>query len=112
MDHDKNSPSPPPGCRGLRRLRRLRDAPRPTLDQQALAMLKASFRDQGIAKVDRLNQDPAEDHAPARQRRLPTSVAIQIEATESLEARTLRTCINGLGDWRLGAGRSPRTAAA
>jgi len=27
------------------------------LDQQALAMIKASFRDQGIAKVDRLTQD-------------------------------------------------------
>ena len=26
------------------------------LDVQALAMIKASFRDQGIAKVDRLNQ--------------------------------------------------------
>jgi sulfur-oxidizing protein SoxX len=27
------------------------------LDQQAQALIKASFRDQGIAKVDRLNQD-------------------------------------------------------
>jgi sulfur-oxidizing protein SoxX len=27
------------------------------LDQQARAAIKASFRDQGIAKVDRLNQD-------------------------------------------------------
>jgi len=27
------------------------------LDQQAMALMKASFRDQGIAKVDRLNQD-------------------------------------------------------
>jgi sulfur-oxidizing protein SoxX len=27
------------------------------LDAQALAMMKASFRDQGIAKVDRINQD-------------------------------------------------------
>jgi len=27
------------------------------LDRQAMALMKASFRDQGIAKVDRLNQD-------------------------------------------------------
>jgi L-cysteine S-thiosulfotransferase len=33
-------------------------APTPAeLDAQAAAMIKASFRDQGIAKVDRLNQD-------------------------------------------------------
>ena len=29
----------------------------PSLDQQALAAIRASFRDQGIAKVDRLKQD-------------------------------------------------------
>eukprot|EP01036_Dinobryon_divergens_P051941 gene51941-69506_t len=27
------------------------------LDQQALGMIKASFREQGIAKLDRLDQD-------------------------------------------------------
>ena len=27
------------------------------LDQQAIAMIKAGFRDRGIAKTDRLNQD-------------------------------------------------------
>ncbi len=31
------------------------------LDRQATAMMKASFRDQGIARVDRLDQDPANE---------------------------------------------------
>jgi len=36
-------------------------APDPAeLDRQAQAMMRASFRDQGIAKVERLNQDPAQ----------------------------------------------------
>ena len=30
---------------------------RADLDREAAAVMKASFRDQGIAKVDRLNQD-------------------------------------------------------
>jgi len=76
-------------------------APSPAdLDQQALAMLKASFRDQGIAKVDRLNQDLGQkacssDKAP------PEALGKQIEA-EALT--TIKWPAGGryLGDWREG----------
>ena len=70
------------------------------LDQQALAMLKASFRDQGIAKVDRLNQDLGQkacssDKPPAE------ALAKQIEA-ESLASIKWPEGGRYLGDWREG----------
>ena len=70
------------------------------LDQQALAMLKASFRDQGIAKVDRLNQDLGQkacssDKPPAE------SVAKQIEA-EAMASVRWPEGGRYLGDWREG----------
>jgi sulfur-oxidizing protein SoxX len=70
------------------------------LDQQALAMMKASFRDQGIAKVDRINQDLGQaacssDKAPS------DDVAKRIES-ESI--KTIKWPESGqyLGDWREG----------
>ena len=70
------------------------------LDRQAQAMMKASFRDEGIAKADRLNQDLAQqacssDKAPAE------AVARQIQA-EALA--TIKQPAGGkyLGDWREG----------
>ena len=70
------------------------------LDQQALAMIKASFREQGIARMDRLTQDPGQQAcsgpgAPAE------AVSKQIEA-EALA--TLRWPQGGqyIGDWRVG----------
>jgi len=70
------------------------------LDQQALAMIKASFREQGIAKLDRINQDLGQaacssDKAPS------DDVAKRIES-ESL--RTIKWPVSGqyLGDWREG----------
>jgi sulfur-oxidizing protein SoxX len=70
------------------------------LDEQALAMLKASFRDQGIAKVDRLNQDPVQkacssDKPPAE------ALAKQIEG-EALAAIKWPAGGRYLGDWREG----------
>ena len=70
------------------------------LDQQALAMLKASFRDQGIAKVDRLEQDLGQkacssDKPPAE------SVAKQIEA-EAMASVRWPEGGRYLGDWREG----------
>ena len=70
------------------------------LDQQALAMLKASFRDQGIAKVDRLNQDAVQkacssDKPPAE------ALAKQIEG-EALAAIKWPAGGRYLGDWREG----------
>ena len=70
------------------------------LDQQALAMIKASFREQGIAKLDRLTQDPGQQacsgpDAPAE------AVSKQIEADA---LATVRWPQGGhyIGDWRAG----------
>ncbi len=76
-------------------------APSPAeLDQQALAMIKASFRDQGIAKVDRLNQDLGQ-RACSGPTPPPKAVADKIEA-EALA--TVKPPSDGqyLGDWRTG----------
>jgi len=70
------------------------------LDQQALAMLKASFRDQGIATVDRLDQDLGQkacssDKAPAE------DVAKKIEA-DALASVKWPNGGQYVGDWREG----------
>ena len=70
------------------------------LDSQAQAVIKASFRDEGIAKVDRLDQDEGQracssDKPPAQ------AVAKQIEAAS---LATIQWPAGGqyLGDWREG----------
>jgi sulfur-oxidizing protein SoxX len=70
------------------------------LDREAQAVMKASFRDQGIAKVDRLNQDLGQAACSAAQAP-DEAVAKRIE-TESLA--TVRWPAGGryLGDWREG----------
>ena len=70
------------------------------LDRQALAMMQASFRDQGIAKVDRLTQDLGQA-ACSTPDAPPEAVAKQIEA-EALA--TVRWPQGGqyIGDWREG----------
>jgi L-cysteine S-thiosulfotransferase len=70
------------------------------LDRQALAMMKASFRDQGIAKMDRIEQDLGQK-ACSSPKPPPDAVARQIEA-ESLA--TIRWPSDGqyIGDWREG----------
>ena len=70
------------------------------LDKQALAMIQASFRDQGIAKVDRLKQDLGQA-ACSTPDAPPEAVAKQIEA-EALA--TVRWPQGGqyIGDWREG----------
>ena len=70
------------------------------LDRQALAMIRASFREQGIAKLDRLDQDLGQkacssDQPPA------DAVARQIEAAA---LATVQWPSGGryIGDWREG----------
>ena len=70
------------------------------LDAQATAMIKASFRDQGIARVDRLNQDLGQsacssDHAP------DAETAKKIEAA-ALAAIPKPADGKYLGDWQKG----------
>ena len=70
------------------------------LDQQARAAIKASFRDQGIAKVDRLDQDLGQQACSGPDAPAPELVK-QIEAQA---LATIRWPAGGryLGDWREG----------
>lgn len=76
-------------------------APSPAeLDQQTLAMLKTSFRDQGIATMDRLNQDLGQKACSSD--KLPSeAVSKQIEA-ESLASIQWPAGGRYIGDWREG----------
>ena len=70
------------------------------LDAQAAAMHKAGFRDEGIAKVDRLNQDLGQKACSSDQ--APTeAVAKQVEA-EAMATMKWPTGGQYLGDWREG----------
>jgi L-cysteine S-thiosulfotransferase len=72
------------------------------LDAQAAAMMKASFRDEGIAHVDRLDQDAANEACSrAGTGELPEAVAKAIEAAN---LATIRAPSDGryLGDWKAG----------
>jgi len=70
------------------------------LDQQAIAAIKASFRDQGIAKVDRLNQDLGQQ-ACSSATPPPPDVSKRIEG-ESLASIKWPAGGRYLGDWREG----------
>ena len=70
------------------------------VDQAALAMIKGSFREQGIAKLDRLNQDAAQQACSGEQ---PPSEAVakQIEAQALAAIQWPKDGVY-LGDWREG----------
>ena len=70
------------------------------LDAQAQAVMKASFRDEAIAKTDRINQDLAQQLC-STDKAIPPEQAKRIEA-ESLA--TIRWPAGGqyVGDWREG----------
>ena len=70
------------------------------LDQQALTMMKASFRDQGIAKVDRLNQDLGQKACSSDQPP-PEAMAKRVEA-EALASIHWPAGGKYVGDWREG----------
>jgi sulfur-oxidizing protein SoxX len=70
------------------------------LDQQAQAAMKASFRDQGIAKADRINQDLGQS-ACSSDRPPPEAVAKRIEA-ESLASIRWPEGNRYIGNWREG----------
>jgi sulfur-oxidizing protein SoxX len=76
-------------------------APSPAeLDKLAAAVIKASFRDQGIAKVDRIAQD-ASQSACSSDKPPPDALARQIEAQA---LASIKPPADGryLGDWREG----------
>ena len=71
-----------------------------TLDQMAQTTIRNSFRDQGIAKVDRLNQDAVQQACSADQ---PPDAALA-RKLEAAEQATIQWPKDGiyLGDWREG----------
>ncbi len=70
------------------------------LDAQAEAMIRASFREQGIAKLDRLNQDLGQKACSSADAP-PDAVAKQIEA-EAMATMRWPQGGNYIGDWRVG----------
>ncbi len=70
------------------------------LDAQAAAAIKASFRDQGIAKVDRIRQDLGQSACSSDQ---PPSEAVAEQITAQARA-TVKWPAGGvyIGDWREG----------
>lgn len=73
-----------------------------TLDREALAMIRGSFRDEGIAKTDRLEQDDANAACSAAQGQ-PLSDA-QAEAVQQAALVSVKHPSDGnyLGDWQQG----------
>lgn len=70
------------------------------LDRQALAMIKASFRDQGVAKMDRVQQDLGQSACSSDK---PPSDAVAEKVMAEAKA-TVKWPTGGiyLGDWRQG----------
>ena len=79
-------------------------APTPAVDYDAklAAMLQSSFRDQGIAKVDRLQQDLSNaECSEAQGKDLPEAMAKAIEAS-NLKTVKMPTDGKFIGDWKAG----------
>jgi sulfur-oxidizing protein SoxX len=77
-------------------------APTPDYDALAAAMMKASFRDQGIATVDRLQQDASNAECSAAQGQpLPEA---RSKAIEAANLATVKLPADGafIGDWKEG----------
>ena len=76
--------------------------PAPDLDARMAAMLKTSFRDEGIAKVDRLQQDASNAECSAAEgKALPEA---RWRAIEAANLATVKLPSNGkfIGDWKAG----------
>ena len=85
-----------PGCSGL--------ASAPELDKIAAQTLSASFRDQGVAKVDRLVQDDANRECSAADtagKPIDAQIGQRIEAA-SLKSVKAPSDGKFLGDWKAG----------
>lgn len=71
------------------------------LDAQAQAVMKASFRDQAIAKTDRIQQDLAQQLCSTNQPLAPAQ-AKRIEAEALATIRWPASAAQYVGDWREG----------
>jgi sulfur-oxidizing protein SoxX len=70
------------------------------LDREAAAVMKASFRDQGIAKVDRLNQDLGQ--AACSSDKPPSEAVAQQVMDQARAAVKWPTGGQYIGDWKAG----------
>ena len=72
------------------------------LDQEAVRIIRSAFRDEGIAKVDRLDQDAANEACSRALGKEPAPEVVKAIEAESL--KTIRPPGDGkyLGDWREG----------
>lgn len=74
----------------------------PSINVQVATMMKSSFRDQGIAKVDRLNQDRSNaECSKALGGNIPDALAKSIEA-ENLKMVKMPSDGRFLGNWQAG----------
>lgn len=77
-------------------------SPAPDYDAMLQSILKASFRDQGIAKVDRLQQDASNQAcSEAQGKDLPDAKAKAIEA-DNLKTVKMPSGGKFIGDWKAG----------
>ncbi len=77
-------------------------APTPDYDARMAAMLKSSFRDQGIAKVDRLQQDASNAECSASEGKALSDA--RTKAIEKANMGTIKPPADGkfMGDWKVG----------
>jgi len=75
-------------------------APGPDLDAEFAAMLKSSFRDEGIAKVDRLDQDLGQSACSAA--KPPSAEVIQRIEAEAQASIEWPKGGHYIGDWKKG----------
>lgn len=70
-------------------------------DDPALAVMKASFKERGQAKLDRLDQDPTMATCSKYPQVVPANIRKQVEAAEM---KNVKFPADGklLGDWKLG----------
>jgi L-cysteine S-thiosulfotransferase len=74
----------------------------PDIDTLVAQMMKSSFRDQGIARTDRLNQDLANAACSKAGRGSPSDAEVEAIQAEALKSVRLPADGNYLGDWREG----------
>ncbi|HWI81167.1 sulfur oxidation c-type cytochrome SoxX [Ramlibacter sp.] len=74
------------------------------LDRLAMTMAKASFRDQGLVKVDRLQQDDTNRECSAAQAAGRPLTEARAKAIEAANMKTIKWPADGkfLGDWKEG----------
>ena len=74
------------------------------LDRMAITMASASFRDQGLVKVDRLQQDDTNRDCSAAQAGGKPLDAARAKAIEAANMKTIKWPADGkfLGDWKEG----------